>query len=181
MPHPLCTCTFVVLYTCDREFLPSVYFLPITWNGIPPPHTHTHVISRRSVCSQFKSIQSWLIVRVLLFQVLLAGEYWNQSASMEAHYTPLMAANTKNLLYATNVLLLDKHMTAAMMMISLQTARCTCDLGMPIHQALQLIVRNHHLRRRVLSPINVIHACVSILYVCVPINSIIVYTAVSLR
>ena len=36
MPHPLCTYTLRVLYACGREFLPSVYFLPITWNGIPP-------------------------------------------------------------------------------------------------------------------------------------------------
>ena len=34
MPHPLCTCTFRVLYACGREFVSSVYFLPITWNGI---------------------------------------------------------------------------------------------------------------------------------------------------
>ena len=25
-----------VLYACGREFVPSVHFLPITWNGIPP-------------------------------------------------------------------------------------------------------------------------------------------------
>ena len=37
MPHPLCTCTLRVLYACGREFVPSVYFLPITWNGISPP------------------------------------------------------------------------------------------------------------------------------------------------
>ena len=37
MPHPLCTYTLRVLYACGREFVPSVYFLPITWNGIPPP------------------------------------------------------------------------------------------------------------------------------------------------
>ena len=51
------------------------------------------------------------IVRVLLFLVLLAGEYQLQSASIEAHCTPLMAANRQNLLCATNVLLLDKRMT----------------------------------------------------------------------
>ena len=36
MPHPLRTYTLRVLYACGREFVPSVYFLPITWNGIPP-------------------------------------------------------------------------------------------------------------------------------------------------
>ena len=96
------------------------------------------------------------IVRVLLFLVLLAGEYQLQSASIEAHCTPLMAANRQNLLCATNVLLLDKRMTivgtllASTMMISLKTERRSCDLGMPIHQALRLKVRNHHLRRRAL-------------------------------
>ena len=96
------------------------------------------------------------IVRVLLFLVLLAGEYQLQSASIEAHCTPLMAANRQNLLCATNVLLLDKRMTiigtllASTMMISLKTERCSCDLGMPIHQALQLKVRNHYLLRRAL-------------------------------
>ena len=96
------------------------------------------------------------IVRVLLFLVLLAGEYQLQSASIEAHCTPLMAANRQNLLCATNVLLLDKHMTivgtllASTMMISLKTERRSCDLGMPIHQPLRLKVRNHHLLRRAL-------------------------------
>ena len=37
MPHPLCRYTFRVLYACGQEFVSSVYFLPITWNGIPPP------------------------------------------------------------------------------------------------------------------------------------------------
>jgi len=51
-----------------------------------------------------------------------------------------MAANRQNLLCATNVLLLNKHMTivgillASTMMISLKTERRSCDLGMPIHQ-----------------------------------------------
>ena len=36
MPRPLCTRTFGVLYACVREFGPSVYFLPIIWNGISP-------------------------------------------------------------------------------------------------------------------------------------------------
>jgi len=31
------TRTFGVLYACDQEIVPSVYFLPITWNGISPP------------------------------------------------------------------------------------------------------------------------------------------------
>ena len=96
------------------------------------------------------------IVRVLLFLILLAGEYQLQSASTEAHCTPLMAANRQNLLCATNVLLLDKRMSivgillTSTMMIILKTERRSCDLGMPIHQALQLKVRNHHLLRRVL-------------------------------
>jgi len=45
--------TMVANYACDREFVPSVYFLAITWNGIPTPpppppdlplHPYTHVI-----------------------------------------------------------------------------------------------------------------------------------------
>jgi len=107
------------------------------------------LVEKRSKMAKMK------IVRVLLFLVLLAGEYRLQPASIEAHYTPLMAANRQNLLCATNVLL-DKRMTivgtllAATMMISLKTVRRSCDLGMPIHQALWLIARNRHLRRRAL-------------------------------
>jgi len=79
------------------------------------------------------------IVRVLLFLVLLAGEYQLQSSTTEAHCTLLVAANRQNLLCATNVLFLDKRMTivgtllASTMMISLKTERRSCDLGMPIH------------------------------------------------
>jgi len=96
------------------------------------------------------------IVRVLPFLVLLACEYQLQSASIEAHCTSLMAANRQNLLCATNVLLLDKRMTiigtllTSTMMICLKTERCSCGLGMPIHQALRLKARNHHLLRRAL-------------------------------
>ena len=52
MPHPLCTCTLRVLYACGREFVPSVYFLPITRNGIspPPPPPVTH----RPSCHDFE-------------------------------------------------------------------------------------------------------------------------------
>ena len=54
MPHPLRTRTFGVLYACEREFVPSVYFLPITWNGIPTPVVATpsmrkHVIAKRVI------------------------------------------------------------------------------------------------------------------------------------
>ena len=45
------------------------------------------------------------IVRTLLYLLLLAGEYQPQSASVEAHYTPLLAANKQNLLCATNAVL----------------------------------------------------------------------------
>ena len=108
------------------------------------------LVEKRSKMAKMK------IVRVLLFLVLPAGEYRLQPASIEAHYTPLMAANRQNLLCATNVLLLDKRMTivgtllAATMVISLKTVRRSCDLGMPIHPALWLVARNHHLRRRAL-------------------------------
>ena len=78
-------------------------------------------------------------VRALLFLVLLAGEFRPQPASIEAHYTPLMAANRQNILCATNAVLLDdKRMTfigtalAATMVISLQTVSRSCDLGIPI-------------------------------------------------
>ena len=49
MPHPLCTYTLRVLYECAREFVPSVYFLPITWNGISPPTCGPAIIY--STCS----------------------------------------------------------------------------------------------------------------------------------
>ena len=75
------------------------------------------------------------IVRVLLFLVLPAGEYRLQPASIEAHYTPLMAANRQNLLCATNVLLLDKRMTiigtllASTMRISMKMRDTHVTLG----------------------------------------------------
>ena len=49
MPHPLCTCTLRVMYTCGREFVPSVYFLPITWNGIPP-YNNVNMVRSYSAC-----------------------------------------------------------------------------------------------------------------------------------
>ena len=120
---------------------------------------HKYVIGRKIslflVEKQFR-MAKMKIVRVLLFVVFLAGEYQLQSASIEAHCTPLMAASRQNLLCTTNVLLLDKGMTivgtllASTMMTSLKTERRSCDLGMPIHQALQLKARNHHLLRRAL-------------------------------
>ena len=64
-----------------------------------------------SKCEKQCRMAKMKIVRVLLFLLLLAGEYQLQSASIEAHCTPLMAANRQNLLCTTNVLLLDKRMT----------------------------------------------------------------------
>ena len=51
------------------------------------------------------------IVRTLLYLLLLAGKYQPQSASAEAQYTPLLAANKQNLLCATNAVLLEKRVT----------------------------------------------------------------------
>ena len=48
------------------------------------------------------------IVKTLPYLFLLAGEYKPQSVSVEAHYTPLLAANKQNLLCATNAVLLEK-------------------------------------------------------------------------
>ena len=54
MPHPLCTYTLRVLYACGREFLPSVYFLPITWNGISPPKVTQIAGKLIRVCTQLR-------------------------------------------------------------------------------------------------------------------------------
>ena len=129
------------------------------------------------------------IVRVLLFLVLLAGEYRLHSASVEAHYTPLMAANRQNLLCATNVLLLDKRMTivgtllAATMMINLKTVRRSCVWPWDANTSGTMADSEEPppSQESSASPMNIIHACASILYVCVPIDSIIAYTAVNLR
>ena len=69
------------------------------------------------------------IVRTLLYLLLLAGEYQPQSASVEAHYTPLLAANKQNLLCATNAVLLENRVTiigivfAAVVIICLPSVR----------------------------------------------------------
>ena len=54
MPHPLCTCTLRVLYACGREFVPSVYFLPIMWNGISPPQVSDFIATYIIAISNFR-------------------------------------------------------------------------------------------------------------------------------
>ena len=87
------------------------------------------------------------IVRTLLYLLLLAGEYQPQPASLEAHYTPLLAANRQNLLCATNAILLEKRMTiigtafAAVVILCLPSVRHLCNTGRPTVLALWRIVR----------------------------------------
>ena len=87
------------------------------------------------------------IVRTLLYLLLLAGEYQPQSASVEAHYMPLLAANKQNLLCATNTVLLEKRVMiigivfATVVIICLPSVRCLCNIGKSTVQALWRIVR----------------------------------------
>lgn len=94
------------------------------------------------------------IVRTLLYLLLLAGEYQPQSASVEAHYTPLLAANKQNLLCATNAVLLEKRVTiigivfAAVVIICLPSVRRLCNIGKSTVQALWRIVRKYQILGR---------------------------------
>ena len=86
MPHLLCTCTLRVLYVCGWEFVPSVYFFPITWNGISPPSSFPPVwkdsdlrsYAHRVCCGQTLALlrkarkKSWLS----LFDRLLSTQTW---------------------------------------------------------------------------------------------------------
>ena len=49
MPNPPCTYTLGVLYACGQEFVPSVYFLPVTRNGYPPTWPVSYASSRSAV------------------------------------------------------------------------------------------------------------------------------------
>ena len=94
------------------------------------------------------------IVRTLLYLLLLAGEYQPQSASVEAHYTPLLAANKQNLLCATNAVLLEKRVTiigivfAAVVISCLPSVRRLCNIGKSTVQALWRIVRKYQILGR---------------------------------
>ena len=94
------------------------------------------------------------IVKTLPYLLLLAGEYKPQSVSVEAHYTPLLAANKQNLLCATNAVLLEKCVTiigivfAAVVIICLPSVRRLCNIGKLTVQALWRIVRKYRILGR---------------------------------